>query len=369
MFIEPVYMKIILSTILFFIAFNFCLSQDSVEKPPVVLERSKILKNRIMGGETVKELIDDVRITRGDMTIDCDYAIHFQETGKIVFEQNVYYTDSLRDLWADRVIYFIENDSLEAIGSVKIIQGAYETRCRRANYSDQRQDVYLYRDVELFHYEENMILTGEEGFGDRTLKYAEVFNNAQMVKIDSLGETEITITAHKIAYFDPEARAQASDSVEILKDEVTGYCEIFQYFTGDDCALMEVEPVVFRELDEIKGDSIYLYFTEEKIEHIEIFGHASVFSPPEGGQEGDLNKMFGRRMFIYLLDGQIEKIDVAGNARSLYYLYEKEEYKGVNRATGDKIYLWFTEGKIDKINVAGGTEGVYYPPDYPGIIE
>ncbi|NQS97306.1 MAG: hypothetical protein HQ591_02520 [candidate division Zixibacteria bacterium] len=345
------------------------MSQDSAEKPPVILERAKILKNRIMGGETVKELIDDVRITRGDMTIDCDYAIHFQETDKIVFEQNVHYSDSLRDLWADRVIYFIENDSLEAIGSVKIIQDMYEAHCSQANYTDQRKNVYLYRDVELFHHQENIILTGEQGFGDRTLKYAEVFKNAQMVKFDSLGETEITITAHKIAYFNPESRAQASDSVEILKDEVTGNCEILQYFTEEDYALMEVEPVVFRELDEIKGDSIYLYFVEEKIEHIEIFGHASVFSPPEGGQEGDFNKMFGNRIFIYLLEGQIEKIDVAGNARSLYYLYEKEEFKGVNQATGDKIYLRFAQGKIETINVAGGSEGTYYPPDYPGIIE
>ena len=347
----------------------FISAQKAKEKPPINLERANILKNRVMGGEIVKELIDNVRITRADMAVECDFAVYFQKAQKIFFEQNVYYSDSLRQVWAERIIYYIEDDSLEAIGSVKVKQNVYLGYCRKANYTNNREKVFLHENVQLFHESENLTLTGDEGFGDKTLEYAKVFGNAFLTKKDTLGEVEITIEGHLIEFFDSENRAQAVDSVEIIRDDIIGNCQRLQYFNGEDYALMEVEPVVFRGLDVLKGDSIFLYFAENKINRIEIFGHASVISPPEFGAEGDFNEMFGKRIFIYLVEGVVDNIKVNGNARSIYYLYEEEEFKGVNKASGDRILLGFTEGKIETIQVVGGAEGTYYPPDYPGIIE
>ncbi len=71
----------------------------SQTKPPVVLERADVLKNKVLGEESVKELIGNVRITRGDMVIDCDYAVHYQKAERIVFQKKVHYSDSLRDMW------------------------------------------------------------------------------------------------------------------------------------------------------------------------------------------------------------------------------------------------------------------------------
>ena len=338
-------------------------------KPPLVLERAQVLNNKTIAGESVKELIGQVRISRGDMVIDCDYAVHYQKADKIIFEKQVHYADSLRDLWADKVTYFVKSDSMKAEGSVKIVQDQYEGRCFTAYYSDQRENVYLQRNVHLWHKEKNLELTGFKGFGDKTMEYAKVTGLAHLVKQDSLGKVELTIDAEIIEFFNSSSWARASDSVKIVREDVTGYCDTLHYYTEGKYALMLTEPVVFRVRDEMRGDSIFMYFKGEAIDRLEIFGHASAFSPPEHSPGGELNKMFGQRIFIYLANDKVERILVLGNARSLYYLFEKEEAKGINKASGDVIYLGFADGLLKTINVSGGSEGTYYPPGWKGVVE
>lgn len=339
------------------------------QKPPIVLERADLLKNRVIGGETVKELIDNVLISRGDIEIECDHALHYQEAGKIVFEKNVHYRDSLRNLWAERVTYFIEPDSLEASGKVKITQDVYEIYSRRANYTNQRENVYLSREVKLIDLENRVTITGSKGFGDRTLEYARVSGSAEMVKRDSTGEVEITIDSRMIEYFNSEDRAQASDSVKVFLQEATGSSGNLQYFIKPRVALMETNPAIFRGREEMRGDSIRLHFNEKKLERIELMGNASAVSPLEGSSVERINRMYGKKIEIELIEEKVREVTVLGNARSVYFVLEEGEYKGANKASGDRIYLHFKDGELETINVAGGAEGTYFPSEYQGDIE
>lgn len=337
--------------------------------PPLVLERANSLKNKTQGEESIKELIGSVRITRGDMSVDCDYAVHYQKSGKVVFEKNVYYADSLREMWAQKVTYYIEQDSVKAEGKVKIEQKYYQGYCNIAYYTDRRQNVEMHKNVELRQRERNVTLTGSRGYGSNNMEYAKTWGNAQIVKLDSTGKTEIIIDAQTIEYFHKEARALASDSVKITRDDIKGFCDTLHYNTEAKYALMLVKPVVYHIDEEMRGDSIYMYIKDQTIDHLELYGNTSAISPAENAKEGEMNKMFGKKMLIYVKDDKIDNIIVTGNARSFYYLYEKDEFKGVNKASGDIIDLKFLDGKIDAIQIAGGTEGTYYPPEFAGSVE
>jgi len=355
--------------ILAFFGISLLSAQTQNGYPPVVLDRAKSLKNKTVGDENVKELTDSVRIVRGDMSVECDYAIHYQKAGIIVFEKNVHYADSLRDMWAQKVTYFIEPDSVKAEGKVKILQKIYEGYCQTAFYTDRRQNVLMHKNVEMRQRDRNVVLTGNKGYGDNTMEYAKAWGNAHIVKKDSSGKTEITIDAETVEYFHKEARALASDSVIIIKEDIKGFCDTLHYDADKKYALMLVKPVVYHLEEEMRGDSIYMYIRDEGIDHIEIYGNASALSPAENGKEGELNKMFGKKIFIYLANDKINNIWVSGNARSLYYLYEKQEFKGINKASGDRIDLYFKDGKIDAIRIKGGSEGIYYPPEFAGEAE
>ena len=356
------------AAVLFFLSYFITTAQEA-KKPPVVLEHAKILRNKVIRGESVKELVDSVRISRGGMVIDCNYAVQFERLGRILFEQEVHYSDSARDLWADRVTYFIDEDSLLAEGSVKTVQELYEGYCNIANYSNDRENIYMFQNVKLIKSDEGVVLTGRRGFGDKTMEYARVAGAAHMVKTDTLGETEITVDAETIEFFNDKSMALATDSVEVLKDDVKANSDTLEYYSAEKYALLYSDPVVLRELDEMRGDSIYMYMAGESIDRIELYGHASALSAPEFGAGGDFNRMYGRTIVIRLREGKIDNIVVTGNASSLYYLFEDMQPKGVNKATGDRIDLSFLQGKLETIKVIGGAEGTYYPADYKGVIE
>ena len=344
------------------------------KKSPIRLERAKILRNTTAGGEQIKELIGDVIITRDDMKIECQQAFHYQVADKIVFVKEVHYSDSLREMWADKIIYYVNKDSMEAEGSVKIVQDEYESYSRKAYYSEERRKVYLRENVKILNLENHVTMTGKRGFGDESMKYARVRGNAEMIKKDSLDKIEMTVDAVEIEYFNADDYAQAKDSVKIYQGDVTGNCGLMTYFLKDKKTLMVDNPMIFRDPDELEGDSIYLYLKDEKLEKIEIFGNASVISPVEESEKDEKNQMYGKRMYIYIVDDNIKTIDVVGNARSIYYIFEEAQgkapvSKGANSVSGDKIYLFFNEGDLETIHVAGGTEGIYYPSDYQGVIE
>ncbi len=71
---------------------------------------------------------------------------------------------------------------------------------------------------------------------------------------------------------------------------------------------------------------------------------------------------------MFISDRKLEKIYAISNARSLYYLKEKEEDRGINVASADTIKAFLKDNELDSIAVIGGAQGVFYPHDYQGII-
>ena len=62
------------------------------------------------------------------------------------------------------------------------------------------------------------------------------------------------------------------------------------------------------------------------------------------------------------------RILAISNARSFYYLKEREEDRGINVASADTIKAFLVADELDSIAVIGGAQGTYYPEDYKGKI-
>ena len=61
-------------------------------------------------------------------------------------------------------------------------------------------------------------------------------------------------------------------------------------------------------------------------------------------------------------DGNVDKVKIWGNARSTYFIEEKES-RGVNEASGDSITVEFSRGKAVFLNLAGSARGIFFPRD------
>ena len=67
-------------------------------------------------------------------------------------------------------------------------------------------------------------------------------------------------------------------------------------------------------------------------------------------------------MFGYFKENELEKLDVKGNAESIYFgKDEKNKYIGNNKALSTDITIYFKEKKIDKIVFIQKPEAVFTP--------
>jgi hypothetical protein len=66
-------------------------------------------------------------------------------------------------------------------------------------------------------------------------------------------------------------------------------------------------------------------------------------------------------MVGYVVNNELNKIDVNGNGQTLYYARQDEEIIGLNRVESSRISIRFKEGAIFKISFLQAPEGLLKP--------
>ncbi|HKP95445.1 MAG TPA: hypothetical protein VJ385_06785 [Fibrobacteria bacterium] len=115
---------------------------------------------------------------------------------------------------------------------------------------------------------------------------------------------------------------------------------------------------VARQSD-IRGDSLFLAFKQKAIDSVQVFKNANGayfdVDKPEF-----VNEMSGEYMVLRFNGKQVASANVLGGAKSTYYHFEKKLLKGKNDAQGDTIDFAFKNGKVDEVMVKGAAKGTYF---------
>ena len=76
------------------------------------------------------------------------------------------------------------------------------------------------------------------------------------------------------------------------------------------------------------------------------------------------NQMSGKEVTAYVKDGEVDIIDMSGNALTIYYAKESDgEYVGLNTTESSFIRMYMEEQKVHHIRFTKETTGVLYPMD------
>jgi hypothetical protein len=131
---------------------------------------------------------------------------------------------------------------------------------------------------------------------------------------------------------------------------------------------LEIEPRAQQKNNQLFGSQMELDLSGMELRQIMVRGDAIALSV-EDSSAGKTNRLTGQEIIAFIVAQKIDQLWAYNNARSKYYLKEKEEEQGVNVASADTIRLYFKEGELDNISVKGGSQGIYYPAEYQGNIE
>jgi lipopolysaccharide export system protein LptA len=146
--------------------------------------------------------------------------------------------------------------------------------------------------------------------------------------------------------------------VRFYKPDLQGQCDSLGYRMKDSTMLMFYEPILWSEKNQMTAERIQ-YVAKNPDPSIARLENNAFMVLSEDSVK--FNQISGKSIIGQIFDSKLRVADVNGNARTLYYLKDKNRYSGLNRLLSSKIKLHLTENHIDSIRFYPKPEGKTIP--------
>jgi len=270
-------------------------------------------------------------------------------------------------------------------GDLYAEKGTYNTVTRVSNFARNAKidtpgyllggDVLVYDQVKLYGVatghvsliskKDNLVLRGDQGRYWRALGRTKLFGTRPVVRNIS-GKDTLYMAADTLLSVEarPGRASQrpilyAWPKVQIFRGKMQGRCDSLTYDRQDSIIYLNRDPVVWQARNQLTSDSMNLRFKRGQLDRASLFANAFAI------QEDtvlDYNQVKGRNMVAYFRRSQMARIDVLGNAESLYYTLEGDTaMSGMNKSFSASMTLRFIDNKIKNLTWVGNPDASYIP--------
>ncbi|MGB5287842.1 MAG: OstA-like protein [Ignavibacteriaceae bacterium] len=378
--------------VIYFLISCVCLYSQGEDEKIIVIGDS--LLGKVVSGESIREVIGNVRLKQGNVFVTCDKAIqylarneaelignviakedsltlqtekgyyfgnlkktkstsgiilddtkvvlsadsgvYFFNEARAFFQTNVNLIDSTTKLFADELTYFKDLDKSIAVRNVRINDGNNIitadtlTHFRKSKYSIADGN------VSLKNIKDNITIYGSHLEDNGELKYTLINKNPLLIQIDTTFST-------------------SEDSLEEISiDTLFIKSKVMEGFRS--------ETNIFKATDSVKilrgnfasiNDLTTYYRDDEKIITDKIKEDA-----PRPKLWYENSQLTGDSITIFLEDGQITELAV--NENSFMLSQNKNYNERFDQTSSDSIYLFFTTNRLRQADFSGKVQSIYY---------
>ena len=220
--------------------------------------------------------------------------------------------------------------------------------------------------VSLISKKDNLLLRGDVGRYWRALGRTKLYGSRPVVRNIS-GRDTLYLAADTLLSI--EARpTQASQrpilyawpKVQIFRGAMQGRCDSLTYDRQDSIIYLNRDPILWQVHNQMTSDSMEIRQKRGQIDQVRLFAKAFVI-----GEDTlhDFNQVKGRNILAYFKQNRINRIDVLGNAESLYYALDGDTaVSGVNKTLSATMRLSFADNKLQKISFLTNPDANFIPP-------
>ncbi|RSK42513.1 hypothetical protein EI293_16520 [Hymenobacter perfusus] len=311
----------------------------------------------------------------------------FKRNVKLVTKENTIDTDTLQYNTVSKIAYFFGPTRIKGKqGNIYAENGNYNTATKISNfarnakietpnyllggdklyYDEARQYGVATGRVSMTSKKDNLVIRGDVGRYWRAQGRAKVYGSQPVMRNISDKDT-LYLSADTLVSVEgrpPQNKAgviYAYRKVRIFRADLQGRCDSLTYDRQDSIIYLSHDPVLWNKGNQLTADSMQIQQRRGKIDQMRLFGHA--FSIGEDTL-GNFNQVKGRNMVAYFGEKAIKKIDVLGNAESLYYALEGDTaVSGVNKSVSATMALRFQDSKLQTISFLTNPEAQFIPPN------
>ena len=293
-------------------------------------------------------------------TLNSDTLIYNTQTGKVFIVGPTTIKDSLNTLYAEEGWYETDTGEAELLKNPLIYNETQQLKAEYIKYNEADGQGRALGDVWMEDFDNKIIVSGQTANYYDQMEIATVTDSAVFMMYsekdtlfmhaDTLRTIPDTIPDEKLvlAYY----------GTRFFRTDLQGMCDSLVYFSKDSVVQLFNDPVLWSNNHQLSAEKIEMKQHVNSPDEIHLTNNSFIISKLDSGRYDQIK---GRTMVGFIVNNELNKIDVNGNGQTLYYARQNEEIIGLNRVESSKITIRFKEGAIFKISFVQAPEGLLKP--------
>ena len=306
---------------------------------------------------------DSVRLENERFTLYSD-TLHYRTDTKIatILGPSVIVSDS-GTIYSSRGWYDTVNDMSMLLDRSQVVSGDRVLTGDSIAYDRKVGFGEAFGGMSIQDTARHVTLEGEYGFYDERTDYAFATDSARFLEY-SQGDTLFlhADTLRMVTIDSTYREIKAYYGVRFYRTDLQGVCDSMQFNTRDSVLYMFTEPIVWNEQYQIFGDTILIFMNDSSIDraHVKQFAFAI-----QQVDSVSFNQLKGNDLMAYFEGQAVRRIDVSGNAESIFFPMEKDgSMVGMNETKSGFLTMWLKENKLDRLKIWPSPMGTMTPiPD------
>ncbi len=356
--------------------------------------KETVLTTEYLDYDRVKNVayyFNDGKIVNGDNVLTSKRGYYYPNTEDVFYKDSVVVVNPKYNMYSDTLIYNTNTDIATIEGPTTIVSDK-NTIYAEAGYYDTNKDfaelrmnarvegeqnlsgdtIYydrnsgfgeVFSNMALLDTANNMIIRGDYGYFNELSKYALATKNAvleQIYELDTLFLHADTLQAVPIEDTVDEKLVKAYRHVKYFRNDMQGRCDSMVFDSRDSTNTFYHDPIMWSLGNQLTADKIIMYTKDGVMDKVDLLNRAFIISEEDTGK---FNQIKGKEMTGYIKENELYKIDVDGNAETVYYPKDKEDVIGVNKAACSNMTIYLKQRQLDRLIMRVSPNGKMNPPE------
>lgn len=157
-------------------------------------------------------------------------------------------------------------------------------------------------------------------------------------------------------------RIRAFRNVRLYRRDAQAVCDSLVYMGNDSIATLYYDPVCWNELNQLSADTMRIYVVDGTIHHMTGVGNALVVQQAEFDTTL-FNQMTGKQIEAFVIDDEVRRVELSGNAETIYYPEDNGDYIGMNVTQSSYVVVYLADQHVERVRFTSETHGTLYPMD------
>ena len=323
-------------------------------------------------------------------TLYSNSGTYFSDINEFHFNDSVTLVNLDYTIFTDTLIYNTENEKAYFFGPTDIVSdssyiycenGWYDTQFDIARFGENSvvttksyiinaDSLYYNNPQEIGEAWNNVVfedtsrqvwIKGNYAYLDQRNNYSFVTDSALFIQYqdndslylhaDTLFSTKDSLDKNLIkAYFD----------VRFYRYEMQGRCDSMVYSESDSLIKLYTDPIIWNEHNQITAEYIQIHTVDGEADRIDIQNSGFIITQQDTNK---YDQIYGKNMVGHIRNNELHRVDVDGNAQTIYFPKDGPEFIGVNNAMSSTMRIHLKEGAVKRIVWFSSPEGTMKPID------